>query len=449
MNILYLFSDQQHRYALGRTDPQFITPCLDALAADGILFDNAYSSNPVCGPYRGCLMTGQQPSHCQVWYNAQPLPADRITLAEAVGQAGYATSYVGKWHLGDMGNVRVEERFRPGFERFQGYQCYNGFDPNSPHNNDVLFWDENNEAHSMRMHRTDATTQLAIDELRRLSCQDRPFMLMVSYQAPHYPEQPAPEYYRLYADKAFRMPEDYREVEPYTPTQSPRSPRPFEADPDYRRYGGNMQEYMRLYAGMCTQIDAGIGRIISTLKGLDLYDDTFIVYTSDHGDMEGSRGLKNKCYPYERSAGVPLIMRLPNSPLNGRRSSELVSTVDMFPTILDITGHSVQAELDGVSILPYLKGETAVIQENIVSEYCMGGASAHWRMLRSRQFKLIENGNGASCELYDMLNDPYEQHDLAGCAEYAPRLAEMSQQLHARTLSGTELSFDAAMNGNS
>ncbi|MBQ3668770.1 MAG: sulfatase-like hydrolase/transferase [Clostridia bacterium] len=435
MNVLVIFSDQQHKYALGKVNPEFITPNLDALAEDGVLFKNGYSPNPVCGPYRGCLMTGQYTSRCGVYNNCFPLPEGVPTIADRLKDAGYFTSYVGKWHLGGNGQGPIEREIRGGFEDFIGYQCYNGFDVRPPYSNKVLFYDENDEPHEFQKHRTDVTTDLAIERLDCAAAKGKPFLMMVSYQAPHYPEQPLDEYARLYEGKVFTKTPDYSYVDPYTPTFSPYSPRPFDGCPDYQRYGGDMDEYMRLYAGMVTQVDAGVGRITDELKRLNIYDDTLIIYTSDHGDMQGSHGLKNKCYPHEKSAGVPFIARYPG----GRRgviSEQLVSGVDILPTALDAAGLKGDDSLDGRSFLDYLKGASEETNGYIISEYVIG--KEPWRMIRTPEYKLtVTMRDYSPISLYRMTDDEWELNDIKDEAFAKPIIEEMTQTLKAHTLEVT------------
>lgn len=432
MNILIVFSDQQHKFALGKMNPDYITPHLDALVADGVLFRNAYSPNPVCGPYRGCLMTGQLPSHCRVLENGSPLLDSSYTLAEAMKSAGYGTGYVGKYHLGGTGNIPIDRMQRRGFDRFMGYQCYNGFRPDPPYNNDVRFFDEEDRPHVYDCHRTDATTDIALEVLKELDCArtGKPFFMMVSYQAPHYPEQPSDECARLYDGKLFALTPDYRPVDPYTPTYSPYSPRPFELCPDYRNYGNDMQRYLQLYAGLCTQVDAGVGRIIAQLKADGLYDDTLIVYTSDHGDMQGSRGLKNKCYPYEMSAGVPMIVRYPGSAVRGP-SDILVTALDLFPTCCELGGKEPPIGLDGESLLPYLAGRERRVHDYVISEYSI--ETLHWRMIRGARYKLITTLDYWPMEMYDMLEDPWETSNLVGRRELSAIADDMLDALESRT----------------
>jgi len=290
MNILFIFTDQQQRYALGCMDnPNLYTPNLDRLAKLGVLFRRCYSNNPVCGPFRGSLLTGQYTSRCGVKNNGDPLPEGVTTFADAFNAAGYTTSWVGKWHLGGNGNEPIARELQGGFQRFTGYQCYNGF------YKDVYFYDREGREHRFDKHRTEVTTELAIKELHEIANREQPFMLMMSYQAPHYPEQPAPEYMQLYENRdIIQRPNCIEDVDPFTPTYSPYSPRPVGNDPDFRRYGNNLEEYIRLYNAMCTQIDANIGRLIEQLERLGITDSTMIVFTSDHGCRAPATGSTSR-----------------------------------------------------------------------------------------------------------------------------------------------------------
>ncbi len=421
-NILFIFTDQQHRDALGCMDnPNVMSPNLDKLAQRGCLFRRCYSNNPVCGPFRGSLMTGQYTSRCGVTGNKSPLPQGTTTFADAFNAAGYQTSWVGKWHLGGNGNQTIPKELRGGFQRFKGYQCYNGF------YEDVCFYDEQDREHRYDYHRTDVTTDIAISELEHMSSQDKPFLLMMSYQAPHYPVQPAPEYAEMYAGRKITRRPNCQDVDPYTPTVSPRSPRPVENDPDFQRYGNNLDEYIRLYNAMCTQIDANVGRLLATLDRLGIADNTIIVFTSDHGDMQGSHGLTNKHVPHEESAGIPLIMYIPGLS-GGRMTDNLVSGIDMMPTCLELAGLPPVESVDGTSIAGFLRGESASTQDAIFSEcgdWCMIVKSG-WKLAAKRR------GDGLSPMLMTHLDaDPYELDNRAEDPACANLRAEMLKELTA------------------
>lgn len=409
-NIVMVLTDQMHKYALGSIRDYVVTPNLDKLTEEGLLFSNAYSNNPVCGPYRGCLFTGMYSSENGVIENSDPLLLDNKTLADTFNDAGYESSFVGKWHLGGMGNEPIEKEKRGGFTHFFGYQCYNGFRKN------VCFYDENNKEHKFDEHRTDVTTDIAVDRLEMLVKGDKPFIHVVFYQAPHYPVQPSERFEKMYEEKEIPLAPNYQEVDPYTQTYSPPSPQPLKKCKDYSRYGNDMQEYLRLYYAMVSQIDDGVGKIVDMLERLKIKDNTMIIFSSDHGDMQGSHGFKNKCLPYEESCGVPLIISAPDCK-KGKKVLEPVSAIDLFPTCLDYAGIKKEDFLSGRSITPFIFGEEIDGDIQVIAESF--DYETPWEMIRSKKHKLVmKKEEKEACMLFDMENDPYEMNNIVNDKAY-------------------------------
>jgi arylsulfatase A-like enzyme len=192
-NIIIFLSDQQNRHALncaGNFDVD--TPHIDSVAKNGTICDRAYSNNPVCGPYRGTLLTGCYSSHSGMLRNGDALPTNRPLFASLFNDAGYQTAWVGKWHLGGSGNDPIPRYLQGDFTHFNGYQCYNHFTEG------IVFHDHNERRQEFNGYRTTVTTDLALQELASLNQAGKPFMLFVSYQAPHYPLQPSEEFLQHY-----------------------------------------------------------------------------------------------------------------------------------------------------------------------------------------------------------------------------------------------------------
>lgn len=427
MNLLIIFTDQQHKYALGKRNTLYKTPHLDTLADDGVLFRNAYSNNPLCGPFRGCLMTGLLTSHNGLNVNNMPLPADTPALARQLRDHGWQTGFVGKWHLGGRGTEPIPENIRGGFEHFKGYQMFNGFDPQQPYCNRVAFYDEDDVEHLYQEHRTEVTTKLAREMLLQMAQSPQPFCMVVGYQAPHYPEQPLPAYEAMYQATEFPLTDEEAATEPYTPTFNPRSPADRSLCPDFQRYGGNMAEYKRLYAAMVSQVDHGVGELIAALRSCGKYDDTMIVFTSDHGDMQGSHGMVNKDNPYEMSAGVPMIIRMPG----GRQhciSDHLISGIDIYASAMALA--AITNDRDGQNFLPYVSGQTdAPFNECIISESLHG--QNPWQMIRTDRHKLVVSWPEHQPQaLFDMLTDPDERINLLDHSEdNLPLIRQMMDRL--------------------
>ena len=421
MNVLLIFTDQQQRFSLGcMGNPNVQTPTLDALARRGTLFRRCYSNDPICGPFRGTLMTGQYSSRCGVIDNAYPLRDDATTLADAFNAGGHQTCFIGKWHLGGNGNRPIAKSLQGGFQRFRGYQCYNGF------RDQIVFSDGREYVKHYQGHRTEIATNLAIEHIREMSQEPQPWMMTLAYQAPHYPVQPAEKYAQMYAgQKIIRRPNS-REVNPFTRTWSPPSPWPPNDDPDYRRYGNDLDEYIRLYYAMCTQVDANVARLLETLDELGVGDDTMVIYTSDHGDMHGSHGLTNKGYPQEESAGIPLIIHVPGSP-GGRVSDALVSGIDLMPTLLDLTGLPACETVDGKSFAPLLRGESQDLTGPIFSErnkWCMV-CQGNWKLAADR----TDDHSLMPTLLTNLRDDPYELDNRVNAPDAATKQARLLKTL--------------------
>lgn len=418
-NIAFLFADQLQAFALrcmGNRDIH--TPNLDALAADGVLFRQAYSDSPVCTPYRGCLMTGLYPTQSGIRNNENgPRPGERC-LAHGLRDAGYVTSYVGKWHLHASGNVPIAPEHRAGFEHFVGYQCYNSFIDN------VTFFDEAGEPRTYPCHRTIATTDLAIKRLAAIQDQERPFALFVSYQNPHYPIEPDPAFAALYAQaKLQTRPNVDLATSPFTPTYSPFSPRPIERDPNFQRYGRDLREFHRLYYALVTQLDHEIGRFIRYLKNHDLYDQTLIIFTSDHGEMMGSHGHMNKGLPHEESARVPLIARLPEGQRGGLVDTPVSAGIDIWPTLAAAAGYNEGKALAGHSWLEFLQPENPANSPTrtapVFAEHPWPGhlkdamPGPAWAMVREGDWKLVADRETLQpISLHHLAQDPGELTNL-------------------------------------
>ncbi|MBD3185359.1 sulfatase-like hydrolase/transferase, partial [Candidatus Bathyarchaeota archaeon] len=417
-NVLFIFADQMHRYALGcMDDPNARTPNLDQLAAGGVLFKNAYSNCPICTPFRINLFTGLYTSQTDTFRNQSRIPDGITTLAERFNKHGYKTSYVGKWHIGATGNKPIPEELRAGFQEFIGYFCYNGF------YKDVIFHDEDCVAHEFDGHRTDVTTDIALERLERIA--GDPFFMCVSYQAPHYPVQPAPEYAEMFDGIEIQRRKNTRDVDPYTGTHSPPSPKPPEKDPDFRRYGNDLDEYLRLYHAMVAQIDANVGRLLDKLDELGITDDTVVVFTSDHGDMQGSHGLKNKTLPHEESAGIPLIIKEPGGAV-GMVAQVPVSGVDFYPTCLEYAGIEAPGDLPGLSLAQV----TATGDVSRFSNRPVFSEMRDWKMIRHGNLKLVVRGwFYEPTAFFNLERDPYELDNLIDEESWSNDITRMRDKL--------------------
>ena len=237
---------------------------------------------PSLYPFRINFLTGIYSHQTRSYNNHAKIPSKRTTLADEFNRTGYQTSYVGKWHIGGTGNKPIPQTLRGGFANFLDFNAHNGY------LNNVSFYDEQNQEHRFDRHCTEVTTDIAIERLEKIK--DQHYFMCVSYQAPHYPVEPLQEYEELYGDSIIQRRPNSKDIDPYTITHSPPSPIPKTLDPNFKKYGRNLNEYLRLYYAMITQIDANIGRSLEALDKWGLREKTVIVFASDHGDMQGHMG---------------------------------------------------------------------------------------------------------------------------------------------------------------
>lgn len=401
-NVLFILADQLQAFALGcMGHGQIRTPNLDALAAEGTLFRNAYVEFPVCTQYRGVLMTGRYGAETGVTsFNTGPEPGTRC-LADALNDHGLWTSYVGKWHLYEFFDKPVTPAQRCGFTRFNGYQSHNDY------LSGVRFWDEEeNVREFVGGHRTQATADIAIERLREIP-DDRDFALFVSFLSPHYPLQPAAEFEALYQGVDIAMRGNVRSPgQVFTPTYSPESPQPIETDPNYHRYGTSLDLFWQQYAAMVTQLDHEVGRILDELRNEGRHDETLVVFTSDHGEMGGSHGAMNKGMWQEESTRVPMILRSPGSPINTAIDTPVSAGVDILPTLLDWIGAPPESTASGSSIVSMVDSGADGDHHPVFSEMADG---SNWVMVRDGDWKYVAaRDTGEPVAIHHLLDDPLE-----------------------------------------
>ncbi|MBS10776.1 MAG: hypothetical protein CME19_04135 [Gemmatimonadetes bacterium] len=419
LNVLFMFADQMHAFAMGcMGNDEIATPNLDRLASEGTLFKNCYSNAPVCTPFRATLVSGLYGSQTDTLHNCACVPEGTRTLAASLNDGGVRTSWVGKWHLGDKGNIAIPPELRADFTDFIGYQCYNDF------LHSVKFYDEGGTEHVYDHHRTDVTTDIAIERLEKIK--DEPFAMFVSYQNPHYPEQPAWRFEQMYQNKNLTRRPNASDVDPYTPTHSPPSPKPRENDPLFQKYGNDLDAYLRQYYAMVTQLDENVGRMLDALDEMGIADNTVVIFTSDHGDMQGSQGAVNKGLPWEESSRIPLIVRAPKG-VSGNVVEDVVSGVDFFPTCLDYAGCESELSCEGDSFAAHTHdASTAAMDRPVFSEM------RPWCMVRKGAHKLVADKDPFTLtHLFDLESDPYEMNNLIESADHVEVRQSLQDHLEA------------------
>lgn len=436
-NIILIFTDQLRHDTLGFSGhPDVMTPYLDTLAYNGIIFDNAYSACPSCIPARAELMTGLKPeNNGRVGYeDCVPWDYDR-TLAGEMANLGYYTMATGKLHVyperkyvgfhnidlcdGYLHAARYSDI--PSFENQRFIDDYFHY-LKSELGADVDVTDSGLECNSWiaggwpyeeKYHPTNWVTSRAIDFLRRRD-PDQPFFLFLSYLKPHPPLDPPREFFDMYMNMDLRPPfmgdwEDELEDCPFA----------FDSKkaPQGKQYIRRMQAG---YYGLISHIDRQIGRLMQALREYRIDENTLIIFSSDHGEELGDHGLFRKARPYEGSCHIPLMISgleaIGRSELKGKHSDSLVAIRDIMPTILDIAGGKSDM-LDGYSLLSEKK------RDLLHCEHSYGELSAHWVV--SNHDKYIWYTESGREQYFDIASDPHEQHNLVKDLSKTKRIDEL------------------------
>ena len=400
-NVLFIFADQFRNCSLGciGEDKDIRTPNFDRLASQGMLFTDAISGYPVCTPYRAMLMTGRYGTSTGMVSNEIELPKSEVTIAESFKQQGYKTGFIGKWHLEKTHDPFVPQENRHGFEfwasRNLGGEYFDSF-----------YCTDTPEQIPIPGYEMDGQTDIAIDFLKKNT--KNPFFLMLAWRAPH-PPIGAPEKYEKMYD-ASKL------------TRRPNVPK-----------GTDLRADLVKYDGMITNLDDNMGRIMKALDDLGLAEDTIVCFSSDHGDMFGSQGLRGKNVPYEESINVPFIMRYPRAIKAGQKTDCMINSVDVMPTLLSMCDIAVPKAVQGMDLSSAILGKggkkpEAVLLQRIVD---VGNkADAEWRGVRTAQYTYARYRDKAWL-LFDNEKDPFQMDNLVGKPKYKDIQAQLDAQLQA------------------
>jgi len=440
-NLLFLFSDQHARRVAGcYGDPAAPTPRLDRLASEGVTFDNAYCPSPLCVPSRMSMLTGRHPFEQECWTNDDYLRSDAATWLHAAGAAGYRPVLAGRLH--SMGPDQLH-----GYaERMVGDHSPNwGGVPR--HDLGVLEkandpWRESLErsgiGQSAYQVKDVETARAACDYLRtfaraRRSGNGDAFCLTAGFLLPHPPYVAWREDYEHFAGI----------VPPPAHAAPPDPPHAWE---QWWRENRGIRDIdpavvaraRTAYYGLVHRLDILIGEVLDCLAQEGLADDTLVVYTTDHGDQLGERGLWWKHTLYEDSVRVPLVMRWPKRLPQGERRSHVVDLLDVAATMTAALGGPPLPHGHGRDLMPIARDAPAAWTDEVFCEHCTdtvpawtGGRSTQQRMVRRGAWKLIYS-HGYPVQLFDLANDPHERRDLASSPEHATTRAT----LEARVLDG-------------
>jgi len=460
-NVLFLLSDQHRPTALGcRGDGNARTPNLDAMARDGVRFDNAYCAYPVCTPSRAALLTGTWAHTNGVFTNANAWPFSVKTVADYFGRHGYMTGLIGKMHFVDAQTHGFDYRLD-----FNDWWQYLG--PKSKLYADELaqansgsgmpqipaLWEDHGDpwlgtrtkdaregfVHvgraSLLEEKDHFESFVGRETVRFLKNHGRnqPFFLVSSYLKPHDPFMPPERWARQFRAEDMRLPATWGRLRPGSPDEGsvPQVIRNIAArhapTPEVRDEAQARQRMAMYYANIAC-LDDVLGAVLRGLRELDLEKDTLVVYSSDHGEMLGEHGCWQKSLFYEPSCGVPLLFRGPGVKA-GAVCSRPVSQVGLAATLLDACGLAVPTGLDEPSFARLLGDPGAAWARPVFAEFALGTRQARY-MIRDGDWKFNHWMNDMP-ELYNLNDDPQETRNLAPLPAYRAKVEELRAKLFA------------------
>jgi arylsulfatase A-like enzyme len=394
-NLLFIFADQLRAASLpmmGDVDVQ--APNVRRLMKGGMTLTQTYSTNPVCGPARGSMITGLYPHKHGVIDNNLRLRTDITSIADVYRSHGYRTGYIGKWHLdGDE-----KPGFVPPGPRRQGFEYWAGFNRGHEYWDNVYYRDEN-IAIQVEGYQPDHQTDLAIGFIKHNA--RHPFCLFISWGPPHHPYHP----------KA-KGATDGRWEELHPENLHLRSNVP-------EKMMDSAKERISGYNAHIEALDANLGKLMEVLDQEGLEDNTIVVFTSDHGDMLGSHGLSHKKLPYEESIHIPFIIRYPNKLPCSVENPVMFSIVDFMPSLLSLSGLAVPDGVQGKDLSQAMLNRD--LEAGPDSVYIEGRLEEDpFRLVRTLEYMLtIDAITLQTTHLYHMAEDPYQMRNLAGDGSHA------------------------------
>jgi N-acetylglucosamine-6-sulfatase len=423
--------------------PVLETPNMDRLAREGMRFLNAFATTPLCSPSRASLLTGQYARTHGIIDNTARPSHDLPTFPRELQRAGYTTGFFGKWHMGN------DDSPRPGFTRWVAM----------PGQGEAI--DPHLNVDGQRLQGKGYVTDVLTDHVEQFIEQagQKPFLAYLAHKAVHpnvvqqndgslapVPGQPggfvAAERHRgRYKDRT--MPRRPNAFKP--PVDKPALMRRIGDLPPLGRATATTDDEMRGRAEMLLGVDDSLGRILAALEKAGTLDNTFIVFTSDHGYFYGEHGLnEERRLAYEETIRIPLLVRYPSRVKAGAVASQMVLTIDLAPTLLELAGLTPLAGMQGRSLAPIFSGAAGAWRESFLMEYYSDTVFPRilkmgYSAVRTTTAKYIEYRDLAGMnELYDLDADPYEEHNLIGSPGAATLLKTMQGELERLARAGAQ-----------
>lgn len=412
-NILFLFSDDQRADTIAALGNDRIkTPHLDRLAREGAAMTRTYCmgamQGAVCVPSRAMLMTGRTLFRVDSTLMKQP------TWPEQFAQAGYATFATGKWHNGQDSLRKV---FQEGNHLFFGGMT----DPYQATLHNLTPDRTFAKVSNVEKHSVESFADSAIAFLKRQKA-DQPFLCYVAFNLPHDPKTCPPEYYKLYDAASMPLPANYLPHHPFNYGEMSGRDEQLEAWP---RTPEAIRRHVAEYYACITYLDAQIGRILETLRETGQFENTIIVFTSDHGLTLGSHGLMGKQNLYDDAMHSPFLIRGPGIP-QGQNRDAMCYLLDIFPTLGELCGIPAPEGSEGLSFAGVLAEKSKRTRDSIFTAY-----TTVQRAVRDDRWKLLVYPQVNKTQLFDLQTDPHERTDLAADSRHAGEIERLTKLLKA------------------
>lgn len=417
-NFLFIYTDDQRWDALSVVQreqgeharfPWFQTPNMDRLAAEGVRFRNAFVTLSLCSPSRASFLTGRYNHLNGVANNRTPFPASSVTHASLMRAAGYATAFIGKWHMGTQHGQRP------------------GFDYSASFIGQGKYWDCPFEINGQATPTTgwvdDVSTDYAIQFIQQH--RDKPFSVVVGFKACHGPCQPPERAKDRFPDPVARPVPNLNVPAIYRQTATPEEDEAAMPLP-------SRPEATGIYFRCISAADEDLGRLLKALDELGLANDTVVVFCTDNGYYRGEHRLGDKRSAYEESLRIPMLVRYPKLFPKGKVCDQMVLNLDIAPTFLDLAGLPIPSEMQGRSWRPLLTGQTVEWRKSFLAEYFVENAYPNTPTLiavRTDDAKLIKYPRHEEwTELFDLAHDPYETKNLVADPGHKDLLAKMQAE---------------------
>ncbi len=405
-NVVFVLTDD-HRYdALGflKAQPFLETPHLDSLAREGVHCKHAFVTTALCSPSRASILTGRYAHSHRIVDNNTAIPPGTRYFTQDLQKAGYATAFIGKWHMGN-----ASDDPQPGFDHWVSFRGQGSYVPSANGLN------VNGKRVPQKGYITDELTDYALDWLGGRP-KDKPYFLYLSHKAVHGTFIPADRHKGRYKNAQYKYPESMATEFPHRPMWVRNQRNSWHGADFPYHVERDVASVYKDYAETLLGVDESMGRLLEALRKRGELDSTLIVYMGDNGHAFGEHGLIDKRTAYEESMRVPFLARCPELFSGGRTVNEMVANIDIMPTVFAAAGMPAPRGIDGRSLLPVLGGNASGWRQSLLYEY-------YWERnypqtptifaLREDRYKFIRaHGVWDLDELYDLAEDPFETRNL-------------------------------------